>query len=181
MKRKINNPFIPEPTTNNRMYIGIDNGVSGTLGWSGQTQQGFVFGQIKMPVFSQLKYTKAKSNITRVDYNKLYWQLEEIMGLSLSLLAVIERPMINPGRFNASLSAIRALECTQIALENLSIPHRFVDSKEWQKHMLPSGLKGADNLKKASLDIGKRYFPSIKCSPDADGLLMAEWARRTQL
>jgi len=86
--------------------------------------------------------------------------------------------MVNPGRFQASISAMRALEATLNVLEFLELPHQYIDSKEWQKVMLPSGLKGADQMKKASQSIGKRLFPSITCTPDADGLLIAEWARR---
>jgi len=51
--------------------------------------------------------------------------------------------------------------------------------------MLPHGVKGPAELKKASADIGKRLFPgqteAIDKHKDADGLLMAEWARRLQL
>ena len=51
-----------------------------------------------------------------------------------------------------------------------------------QKDMLPKGCKG-EELKKASLDIGNRLFPSFKTvkHPDRDGLLIAEWARRKGL
>jgi hypothetical protein len=58
----------------------------------------------------------------------------------------------------------------------------YCDSKDWQKDMLPRGCK-KEELKTASLDIGKRLFPSIdwKGFKDADSLLMAEWARRKGL
>ena len=35
-----------------------------------------------------------------------------------------------------------------------------------------------DELKKASSSIGSRLFPTVACTPDADGILMAEWGRR---
>jgi hypothetical protein len=89
--------------------------------------------------------------------------------------------MVNSTRFNASLSAIRALEATLIALEESKLPYEYIDSKEWQKHLLPKGLKGSDELKKASLDIGKRLFPSLELKKDADGVLIAEYLRRKQL
>ena len=49
--------------------------------------------------------------------------------------------------------------------------------------MLPKGIKGADVLKKASLDVGKRLFPQFadKFKGDADGILIAEWARKMNL
>jgi hypothetical protein len=86
--------------------------------------------------------------------------------------------MVNSTRFNATLSAIRALEATLIALERSQFPYEYIDSKEWQKVLLPKGLKGSDELKAASLDIGKRLFPSLDIKKDADGLLIAEYMRR---
>jgi hypothetical protein len=86
--------------------------------------------------------------------------------------------MVNSTRFNATLSAIRALEATLIALEESQFPYEYIDSKEWQKLLLPKGLKGSDELKKASLDVGKRMFPELEIKKDADGLLIAEFMRR---
>ena len=96
------------------------------------------------------------------------------------MLAILERPMVNPGRFKATISAIRCLEATVIALESLYIPYMYIDSKEWQRSMLPDGIKGAPNLKKASLDIGNRMWPSLMNSKmkDADSLLIAEYCKR---
>ena len=54
--------------------------------------------------------------------------------------------------------------------------YQYVDSREWQKVMLPSGLQG-DELKKASLEVGRRLWPSINFKPDADAMLMARWAQ----
>jgi hypothetical protein len=85
--------------------------------------------------------------------------------------------MINSTRFNASLSAVRALEATLIALEQFQFRYEYIDSKEWQKLLLPKNIKGSDELKKASLDIGKRMFPDLDIKKDADGLLIAEYMR----
>lgn len=162
---------------NKKLYIGIDNGVSGTIGWTDGTSSG----QIKTPVFKQQNYTKAKGNISRIDHVKLRDLLINLINPdnpNNSTFIVIERPMVNPGRFKASISACRALESAQIILESLLLSYQFVDSKEWQKVMLPKGIKGTDVLKKASIDIAKRLFPKIECKPDGDGILMAEWARR---
>ena len=96
---------------------------------------------------------------------------------------VCERPMINPTRWKASMSAIRCWEAQLIILEVLGVPHQFVDSKEWQRELLPKGIKGSDEQKKASKDIGKRLFPSLADfkHTDFDGLLIAEYARRKNL
>ncbi|MDA3809619.1 MAG: hypothetical protein PF518_04730 [Spirochaetaceae bacterium] len=93
--------------------------------------------------------------------------------------------MVNPTRFTATLSAIRCLEATIIAFEMYDIPYQYCDSKQWQKELLPAGIKGTPELKKASADIGCRLFPEheelIQKHGDADGLLIAEWARRMNL
>ena len=80
------------------------------------------------------------------------------------------------------MSALRALESTLVVLELLKFSHTFIDSKEWQKVLLPKGVKGTVEQKKASLDIGCRMFPQFekefKKQKDADGLLIAEYCRR---
>jgi len=173
------------------IYIGIDNGVTGSLAIIGETGQVYYFE--KIPVFIQQSYTKTKQNITRIDIKKL----SEILDTPLNVRkCIIERPMVNPGRFKATVSAIRALEAVIIILENLKIPFEYIDSKEWQKALLPKNMGKIittkngkqkrkiepSELKKASLDIGKRLFPSVnfKGFNDADGLLIAEYLRRKE-
>lgn len=158
-----------------KLYIGIDNGVSGSIGWT----DGIVKGQIKTPVFKQQNYTKVKGNISRIDHCFLMNWLKDLTTNYSAVFIIIERPMVNPGRFKATISAVRAIESMQLILETLALPYQFVDSKEWQKDMLPKGVKGSDELKKASITVAKRLFPSIECKPDGDGILMAEWARRS--
>ena len=154
-------------------YIGIDNGVSGTIGII--SPDGVVFEST--PVKSEQNYTKKKGNITRVDVVELYRLLD---GYD-SVMCLIERPMVNPGRFKATLSAIRSLEATLNVLEMLQYPYQYIDSKEWQRELLPKGVKG-EELKTSSRDIGTRLFPSfrdvIHKHKDADGLLIAEYAKR---
>lgn len=171
------------PTTD-IIYLGIDNGVSGSLGFVTDHSSDMLF----MPVRSELSYTKAVRHITRIDWRELRNSLVLVLGEALSSRRVkvfLERPMVNPGRFQATSSALRALEATLIVLEALKLPLQYVDSKQWQKVMLPSGLKGPEQLKKASADIGCRLFPhlsgAIGKQKDADGILIAEWARREKL
>lgn len=165
----------------NKVYIGIDNGVSGSIGWvDNNGESGFC----ATPVFKTLNYQKTANKLNRVDVNALELLLMGIMELGHPI-ALVERPMVNPSRFKASTSALRALEATLIVLEKLNIGIQYVDSKEWQKYILPSGLKGSPVLKKASIDIGIRIFPQfekeIRKQKDADGILIAEWARRINL
>lgn len=170
-------------SANETTYCGIDNGTSGSIGVIRSQDAGMFF----MPVKNELSYTKEVRRINRVDWRKLrdllpsyIPALNERNGAVVKVF--IERPFVNPMMFRASLSAVRALEATLIVLEAYKLPIQYVDSKQWQKVMLPSGLKGASALKKASHDIGCRLFPSmsgcIDKHGDADGLLMAEAARR---
>ena len=158
-----------------RVFIGIDNGVSGSIGIiteDGESKW------VPTPTKSELSYTKAKQNITRIEGNLLYDLFESYKGENVSVL--IERPMVNPMYFKSTLSAMRALEATLIVIERCGFSYSYIDSKEWQKGLLPTGLKGSEQLKPASLQIGKRLFPNIdfKKFIDADGMLIAEWARR---
>ena len=160
-----------------KTYIGIDNGVTGTIAII--TPSNRVICE-KIPVKVEQSYTKAKQNISRIEVNKLKIILDSHVDYE-NCYALIERPMINPTRWKASMSGIRALEATLTILEMLGIPYSYCDSKEWQKSLLPSGLEKED-LKKASLDIGTRLFPGIQLKhPDRDGLLIAEYARRKNL
>lgn len=162
------------------IYIGIDNGVTGTIGALFDKSLGGDAKFCVMPVKTEQSYTKKKQSITRIDHIKLYNNLYYYKEFNPMIL--IERPMVNPGRFKATVSALRALEVTIVVIENLGLRYQYIDSKEWQKVMLPKGIKGTPELKKASLDIGCRLFPQhtelIKKHKDADGLLIAEYSRR---
>lgn len=165
-----------------KVYIGIDNGVSGTIGFVKDGESSM----IKTPVFSEQSYTKKKANINRVDTRRLREFIVAAVGdvPVQDIMVVIERPMINNTRFAASISAARSLEATLIVVEQLGLPHMYTDSRPWQSAMLPSGCHGKE-LKDASHDIGIRLFPHLEQiihkHGDADGLLIAEWSRRKGL
>lgn len=154
-------------------YIGIDNGVSGSIGIIDSDRNALWF---RMPVKNELSYTKEKKFINRVDLKGLAELFNSVVPLDAVIVLKIERPMVNPMRFAATMSAIRALEATLIFFESRNIPYTYIDSKEWQKAMLPSGLKGADELKAAADSICLRLFPSIKiCAGGGDSLLIAKY------
>lgn len=163
------------------VYIGIDNGVSGSIGMIFTVKEPSIF--LPTPVKLQQNYQKTKKNINRVDIP----EFKKIINKNMAMpsLAILERPMVNPGMFNASISAVRCFEAQLCILEHFNIPYMFIDSKQWQKELLPQGIKGKAELKKASHDIGIRLFPEFKDiiakQKDADGLLIAEWARRNNL
>jgi hypothetical protein len=159
------------------LFIGIDNGVSGTIGVTGTRCDFF-----KTPVKKVLKYTKKEAYVNRVDVNNLKQIFKTtIKGINKeNVLVGLERPMINNTRFTASMSAIRCWEAMLIVIESLDLPYVFIDSKEWQKSLLPSGIKGSTYLKQASLQVGNRLYPQFKSHKheDRDGLLISEYLRK---
>lgn len=163
-----------------RVCINIDNGTSGSISILSKDLSICEFFQT--PKKMEQSYTKKKQNISRIDYNVLYAKLKPYCK---DAIAVLERPLVQPSLFRATLSAMRAFEATTIALEQLGIGIQVEDSKKWQKEMLPQGLKGSTELKKASKDIGIRLFPQHKAmitkQKDADALLMGEYWRRNKL
>lgn len=182
-----------------KLYIGIDNGTTGTIGWVGEGVHPTI---IETPVRVEQSYTKSSKKTTRIDHERLTALFKEIIGeLDPSeVLVVMERPFTgsftkftkdeNGGRksrggFVANISAARAFEVTLVLVEQAKLPHEIVDSKQWQNVLLPTGIKGSDERKRASMDIGLRLFPDqekvITTHKDADGLLIAEWARRERL
>ena len=170
-------------------YIGIDNGISGSVAF---VKSNGSYGCFGTPIKSEQNYTKTKANITRIDFMDLVELLVDIIGLEKNTRVFLERPMINPMRWKSSVSAIRALESTIIAFEYIGLSYQYIDSKEWQKELLPAmptktkeGEKipsaiRTKALKDASLDIGKRLFPNVadQFKKDADGMLIAEYCRR---
>lgn len=161
-----------------KIYIGLDNGTTGTIGIVGDGIQPQLH---HTPVKKEQDYTKAKKNVTRLDCMAFKEIIDQFNHNDI--FVVCERPMINPTRWTASMTAIRCWEAQLIMLEVLGIPHQFVDSKEWQRVMLPKGIKGSNEQKSASKDIGKRLFPQFADfkHTDMDGLLIAEYARRNKL
>jgi hypothetical protein len=165
-------------------YIGIDNGVTGSIGiipFNGKKEFHHT------PARMSQNYQKKSKSISRIDIKQLKAILEPFASNSFALL---ERPltaMIGKRKLDTIISGMRALEATLIVLEDLSIPYQFIDSKSWQKELLPvlppKTPNASSRLKALSLDIGKRLFPEIdfKGFKDADGLMIAEYARRKNL
>lgn len=161
------------------IYIGIDNGATGSIGIISPIHLIY----IPVPKYMEQDYTKKKQRVSRLDVPAFGNLIQDVMRAKHTHVHVLlERPLVNPGMFKATKSALRFMEATMIVLERLGLPKRFIDSKEWQKYLLPKGCKGPE-LKVASKEIGCRLFPQlapmIVKHGDADGLLIAEYARRT--
>jgi hypothetical protein len=158
-------------------YIGIDNGITGSIGIAGDNRDP----QFHItPIKKSLNYTRKVGWTHRIDTVKL----QELLCVFCDSFVLIERPFVNPKMFKASVSAIRAMEASIIVFEQLGVPYEFIDSKKWQKAMLGEGIKGAKDLKIASLQTGIRLFPQFEemftKQKDADGMLIAEWGRRVK-
>jgi len=160
--------------------IGIDNGVTGSIGIIRMDDAYSIESQIvKTPIKTELNYTKTKKYINRIDVNKLI-EILEVETKVYNCNILLERPMVNPRRYAATCSALRSLEATLCVIEQLNIPYRYIDSKEWQRKLLPNGIK-TNELKNASIEIGKRLYPEITKEAvenkfkDVDGLLIAHY------
>lgn len=181
-----------------KLYIGIDNGTTGTIGWVGEGVHPTI---IETPIRTEQSYTKSSKKTTRIDHERITSLFKEIIGDHdpSEVLVVMERPFTGSfirgkdangkssgrGGFVANISAARAFEVTLVLVEQAKLPHEIVDSKQWQNVLLPKGIVGSDARKAASKDIGLRLFPDqekvINKHKDADGLLIATWASRERL
>ena len=181
-----------------KYFIGIDNGITGSI--CVLNENGVCLLYVPTPTQKTLNYTKAKEYVTRVVVREL---AELLNPYAKDATVILERPMINPGRWSASVSAIRCDEATRGVIEALNAKLIYVDSKEWQTPMLPN-RKAITKLNKActveeratnkkqktafaaetkelSLLTAQRLFPNVIFKKDGDAALIAEWARRNNL
>ena len=115
-----------------KVFIGIDNGVTGSMGVITENSYNF----LKIPVIKELSYTKVKQYITRLNFLEFDKILKDYIFIDNTII-LIERPMVNPTRYKATLSAIRCLEATLIAIELNKISYMYINSSQWQKELLP--------------------------------------------
>lgn len=160
-------------------FVGIDNGISGSIGIVSPNGTAF----IATPTIKCKSYTKEEQNIHRIDWKELLKGLSDLPKDKTFVL--MERPLVNPRAFKATQSALRALEATLICIEYNLLDFEYIDSKTWQREFISSAVIGHDEMKEASMMVGLTLFPNngmfIKRHKDADGLLIAEYARRKHL
>jgi hypothetical protein len=164
-----------------KIIIGSDNGSTGSIGILHVDDNNTITKSqfILTPCKTELGYQKKARNISRLDYPEFCNLLDKELSFGYPITAVVERPYT--GTFvNTAVVAGRCLEGMIIAFEQKNISYTVVDSKGWQKAMLP-GIKTSKMLKSASKDVGCRLFPEHKAlitkHKDADGILIAEWVR----
>lgn len=165
-----------------KTYIGIDNGVTGSIGIINQDGASM----FPTPCYQVQDYTKKKQTISRLHRPEFLSILDENAAGYGSKFVILEHPFWNPMLSpKASKSGVMCLEAQLGIIEHRLLPYEVIPSSKWQKEMLPSGCKGKAELKKASMDVGIRLFPlledEIRKQKDADGILIAEWARRNNL
>jgi len=155
-----------EILTDINLIFGIDNGTTGTISAWDLKYNKIYFDET--PVFKTLNYQKEIKYIDRINFNKLKEWFENIINKTKSLyntnikiLAILERPMVNPQRFESSLNAVRALESTLLVLELLNIPYIIIDSKNWQHYFFGKNTLLLD-LKKASKIYGIELLEKYK-------------------
>lgn len=157
------------------VICGIDNGTTGSISFIERTESGAVQYLISVPVptIEVFDYTKDIKRIHRVDHEYLKRVLTAY-GPIKRMHCFMERPMINPTRFKQSILAARAFESTLIALENVKLGFTVIDSRAWQKALLPHGAKGVE-LKKAAMQKAKELFPGAGADIDyyADSICIA--------
>lgn len=142
-------------------FIGIDNGNTGTIG---------IVDKDGNPVLFEKTPVKTVKGVHRLNHEKL----KEMLSRYSNAIVLIERPMINPQRFKASISATRCDEAEKVILEQLGIPYEVIDSKQWQ-HALFNGVYEHLTTKQASLELGNETFPEYlqHKHSDRDGILIA--------
>jgi hypothetical protein len=170
--------MIIESTQAYTHFIGLDNGCSS----NGVAL--FVNDLVryeKLPIKKERNYQKEEHNLTRIDVPGFRSLLTSWNLPSKETIIVMERPGVNPARFNASLSAVRCLEAELIVIEEFGFETSFIDSRVWQRALLP-GVEGSVELKKASLALGQQMFPQFKIKKDADSLLIGYyWKNKASL
>jgi len=169
-------------------WLGIDNGVTGTIAALIEDKATGTFETQFMttPVKSHLSYQKSKKkNMNRIDWMTLSDFFSDLRKSCDRIVVCIERPMINSVRFDASLSARASLEAMLILFEMYGLPYSYIDSRAWQKELLPAGIKGSAEQKEASKEVGLRLYPEhaelINKHKDADALLIATYMRRANM
>lgn len=149
--------------------IAIDNGTSGSIAILDDTKK--LLFHSAVPTVETINYTKTLQKIKRIDVRKL----DEIIKEYKPDFAILERPMVNPTRFKTSLLAVRAFEATINVLELNHIPYEIIDSKEWQRVILPQGTTKKD-LKFVADEKAKQFFGLQEIKKGfGDSLLMAKY------
>lgn len=165
-----------------RLFVAVDNGVSGTIGAVSEDLDWSIF--MHVPTYSAREYMHSKErHMTHIDYDslkKIFVSLSKIGDL----VVVTERPLVNPKLFKATMSGVRAHEILLAVLRSLGIElHDTWDSRSWQKEMLGDFEKGESKpaSERAGCLLAPEHSRAIKKHGDADSALMALCLRKRVL
>ncbi len=192
-KKKIKsqrNQLIKQNLSGANLIIGIDNGTTGTM-CSWILESGLI-DFIETPSKRELNYQKEINYIDRLDHNNFKdWIKNQIKSAELvykdkiKVIIILERPMVNPKRFDASLMAVRTYESTLVILQQMNLNYIVIDSKQWQHYFFGKETTFIDlkfeSLKKG-LEVVNEYenLDNIKNliekHGDADALLITKFA-----
>lgn len=155
--------------------IGLDNGTTGSLAVYDTELN--IMAIHSLPTKKELSYQKEAKHITRIDFPGMCELLSRIKKGENNIHCFMEKPFnAGPRMMNTALISIRCFEAEVIALEECEIGYTVVSSKIWQKRLLPKGLKGSAELKKAAYDVAKRLYPYLATKlnlSNADSVLIA--------
>lgn len=192
-KKKIKlqrNQLIKQNLSGANLIIGIDNGTTGTM-CSWILESGLI-DFIETPSKRELNYQKEINYIDRLDHNNFKnWIKNQIKNAELvykdkiKVIIILERPMVNPKRFDSSIMAVRTFESTLVILQQMNLNYIVIDSKQWQHYFFGKETTFIDlkfeSLKKG-LEVVNEYknLDNIKNlitkHGDADALLITKFA-----
>lgn len=155
--------------------IGLDNGTTGSLSVYDTSLN--IMALHILPVKKELDYTKKAKHITRIDFPGMCELLTRIKAGNNDIHCFMEKPFMAGAIFmQTSINAFRCMESELIALEECELGYTVINSKDWQKKLIPEGIKGREELKKAALDVARRLYPYLSeklTKENADSVLIA--------
>ena len=166
---------VGDSSVDNRTYVGIDNGVTGSISI---LNKGWMV-CYPMPVKKTKNYQKGEGGyIHRVDRHELIdiFRSRNLIGNDVCFM--VERPMVNPGRTFATYSALRSFEVLLTVLEEFDLKFVVVDSREWQGYLVSRKISGdSDDLKGQSKEMAYLLYPDIDLSNvnDGDSVMLAHY------
>ena len=186
---------IKQSLQNVDLIIGIDNGSTGTIcSWVIKNNK---INFLLTPSKRELNYQKQIKYIDRIDHQfMINWIKDQIKYAQklykseIKVILILQRPMVNPQRFDASLNAVRAFEAILIIIEQLNLKYIVIDSKEWQHYFFGKdtallnlkleskkyGIKTINQFKKENKNYAQ-YLDIIESHGDADALLITKYGK----
>lgn len=187
---KQRNSILKQNLKNVDLIIGMDNGTTGT--WCSWLYDYGILDFVETFSKRTLNYQQQINYIDRIDHELLKdWikkqvkNAKKVYNREIKVIIVLQRPMVNPQRFDSSLLAVRAFESTIIILQQLELNYIILDSKKWQhyffgKETMLLNLK-YESLKKGLLLLNEEEDVEdlkqiVKKHGDADALLITKFA-----